>query len=688
MSFWLSLILAGIGTGCIYSLAGMGIVLTYKATGIFNFAHGAIAMFVAYILWQLNAQWHVSLAIAAPLTILVAGPGIGLLLERFVFRPLQKRRAGTSEKLVATLGVFLLLVGLAQKIWTGTNRHGPALVSNRPLHITNRLLIGQDRLVVVAMVAVVSVLLYLLFRYTHLGTEIRAVVDRRELSELAAINANRVAALSWAMGAGLAGLTGILFAPDQLDPFRLTLLVIETFSIAVVARLVSIPAAVAAGVLLLGVLQSLLTQFNPTVAPIFHWHWPTWFTQAIGQLKPNLSVLILFAALLLYRKLDEVGESGGGVSALVSRSIGGGGRSRVEGRVATAAVAVALLLLPFALTDITIAYGQQMLALIVIFVSIVVVTGFSGHITLGQAAFAGMGSFVSARVANELGIPVIFSMLIGAAVAVLVGLVAGFPALKRKGLFLGLTTLTIGVLSYTLVFSSSVFAGGTGGLTVHRPSLFGLSLNGDKAFYWFELACVVIVMVLARNVRSGRLGRILAAMRDSETAARSVGIDLRAYKLFVFGVSAFIAGIGGCLLSQGALAFSPNTQFEPISSSLLWFIAVIVAGVGSLGGAVLGAGILVLLGPVLGLGDVAPAIIALGALFIGSLPGGSLMGMLQRLADWAHRPTALLQRFAVAQQEVALSANGETPAEVGDGLVASEFAEQVIEDARLERAQS
>ena len=428
MTFWLSLILAGIGTGCIYSLAGMGIVLTYKATGIFNFAHGAIAMFVAYILWQLNAQWHVSLAIAAPLTLLVVGPGIGLVLERFVFRPLQKRGAGTSEKLVATLGVFLLLVGLAQKLWTGTERHGPQLVSNKPLHITRGLLIGQDRLAVVVMVALVSVALYLLFRYTHLGTEIRAVVDRRELSELAAINANRVAALSWAMGAGLAGLTGVLLAPDGLDPFRLTLLVIETFSIAVVARLVSIPIAVAAGVLLLGVMQSLLTQFNPTVVPIFHWHWPSWFVEIIDALKPNLSVVILFAALVIYRNLDEVGESGAGVSGLISRSIGAGrGTGGRQTQVAVAVVGAGLLLLPFALTDITIAYGQQMLALIVIFVSIVVVTGFSGHISLGQAAFAGMGSFVSVRVTNELGVPVILSMLIGALVAVLVGLVAGFP---------------------------------------------------------------------------------------------------------------------------------------------------------------------------------------------------------------------------------------------------------------------
>src|SRR5205814_7252933 len=96
VTFWLQVVLAGIATGCIYSLAGMGVVLTYKATGVFNFAHGAVAMIVAYILWQLNAQWNVPLAIAAPVTVLIAGPGIGMLLERVIFRPLQKRRAGTS----------------------------------------------------------------------------------------------------------------------------------------------------------------------------------------------------------------------------------------------------------------------------------------------------------------------------------------------------------------------------------------------------------------------------------------------------------------------------------------------------------------------------------------------------------------------------------------------------------------
>src|SRR5437660_9115186 len=685
MEFWLSLILAGIGTGCIYSLAGMGIVLTYKATGIFNFAHGAIAMFVAYILWQMNSEWHISLAIAAPVTLLIVGPGIGLILERVIFRPLQRRGAGTSEKLVATLGVFLLLVGLALKIWTGTERHGPELVSNKPVHLTSGLIIGADRLAVVIMVAVISVLLYVLFHWTHLGTKIRAVVDRRELSELAAINSNRVAAFSWAMGAGLAGLTGVLLARVALHPARRTLLVVETFSIAVVARLVSIPVAVAAGVLLLGVLQSLLTQFNPTVSPIFHTHWPHWMTETIAALKPNLSVLILFAALLIYRHLDEVGDTGAGVSRLISRSIGGASKRRVETRVVTGVVAVALILLPFALNNINIAYGQQMLALMVIFVSIVVITGFSGHITLGQAAFAGMGSFVSVRVSNSFGIPVIPSMLIGAVVAVFVGLIAGYPALKRKGLFLGLTTLAIGILAYSLVFVSNIFAKGSAGLTVNRPSIFGLSLNGDKAFYWFELVCVALAVLLANNLRKGRLGRILAAMRDSGTAAQSIGIDLRAYKLFIFGASAFIAGIGGALLSQQAHAFSPTTQFEPISSSLLWFVALIVAGVGSIGGAVIGAAGLVLLA-FFGLSDVAPAFIALGALFIGYLPGGSIMGMLQKLADWLRTPKALLDHFATAPHQVPLngSHNGEAASANGDrpDLVLSEFGERVLEEAQ------
>lgn len=659
ITFWLQVVIAGIATGCIYSLAGMGVVLTYKATGVFNFAHGAVAMIVAYSLWQLASGWHVPLVPAAIIALVVVGPGIGLLLERVVFRPLERRGAGQTEKLVATLGIFLGLLGLAYAVWTGTVRQAPALVSSTSINLGGGLYIGTDQLAVVVIVGVISVALWLLFRFTRIGMEIRAVVDRRELAELSSIPANRVAGFSWALGCGLAGLTGVLLAPQfGLDPFHLTLLVIETFSIAVVARLVSLPMAAGAGVLLLGVVNSLLTEFHLVTLPVIGLKLPSGVATGFDQLKPNLSVVILFVALLVLRKLDEVGGASGGPGLLLQtvgrlRRPAGAGVSTPRAALLVVAAAIAIVV-PLTLDTIRLGDAQEVLALIVVFTSIVCITGFCGYITLGQAAFAGIGAYVAARVANALGLPVILAMLVGALAALVLGLVAGYPALKRRGLFLGLTTLAIGLLAYQFVFSSNVFAGGSGGLTAHRASVLGLSFAGDRAFYWFELFWVVVMLVLARNLRSGRLGRILAAMRDSETAARSVGIDLRRYKLFIFAVSAFIAGIGGTLLAQQTQVFTPFA-FDPFTS-LTWFLVVVVAGVGSLSGAVVGAVLFVMLNTFVHQAGFSDLIFALLALFIGYLPGGSLAGMAMQLSARVREPRRLIEAFAHAAATGALPA--------------------------------
>ena len=692
LSFWLQLIVAGFSTGCIYSLAGMGLVLTYKATGVFNFSHGAVAMIVAYVLWQTDRRWHWPLWISALLALFVVGPAIGLFLERVVFRPLERRGATQAEKLVATIGTTLLLIGVAFAVWTGTVREdAPRIVPTGSFELPIGLRIGTDQLAIVIIVALVSVGLWMLFQFTRTGLEIRAVVDRRELAELTSINADRVAGLSWALGCGLAGLTGVLLAPQaNLDPFHLTLLVFETFSIAVVARLVSLPVAAGAGILLLGVASSLLTQFHPRSLPLLHTHLPSGFTTAVDQLKPNLSVAILFVALLLLRHLDEAGE-GSGRPGLVSRAIGHRGslsRAAVAGTGALTAVAVAA---PWFLSRIRLDSAQHMLALTVVFISIVCITGFCGYITLGQAAFAGTGAYVSARVANAFGLPVLVAMLIGALAAVAVGLIAGYPALRRRGLFLGLTTLAIGLLAYQFVFSSNVFAGGSGGLITHRPSLFGFSLDGERTFYWFELACVGVLLVLARNLRSGRLGRILAAMRDSETATRSIGIDLRRYKLFIFSVSAFIAGLGGALLAQQSRVFSPFA-FDPLTS-LRWFLVVVVAGVGSLSGAVVAGIAFIVVSLTVHTAGVSDLLFALLALFIGWLPGGSLVGVARQVASRVQSPADLREVMAQGLEERRRAAAfGHAPAppaapsgraEAGSGgdLVPSPFARRVLEGA-------
>lgn len=624
------IIVTGIFDGSIYAIAGTGIVLTYKATGVFNLAHFTIALFAAYVLWQLNGVWGISLWIAAPLVLLVVGPGIGVLLS-YVFAPLQRRKASTGEKLVANLGIVVLVLGLINIVWgpgvQGTVKHPvPKLWPVRSFEVAG-IAFDSQQLAQLLAVVVVGIALYVLLKFTFLGTKIQAVVDRRELAELATIDSARVSMIAWAIGCGLAALTGVLYAPPVLEPTRVIFFGIEVLSVAVVARLVSLPVAILSGIFLMGATHDLLASFAPFGS---HPADPGLLEQLYDALMGNFSVVVLFVALIAYKTLDELGESAPTGQGLVATELG----RRTKGRnwstyITVAVVGAVAIALPGLLSEINLRYAQQMVALLVIFASIVCITGFSGHITLGQASIAGLGAFFTARAVNGLGLPVIVAMLVGGGIAMLAGIAAGYPALRRKGLFLGLTTLSLGLLIDRFVFNSGLFDGGPSGLVIHQPSLFGIDFDTPISYYYFELVVAGLALLLANNLRAGRLGRILGAMRDSETAAKAVGIDLRRYKLFIFGASAFLAGIGGAMLSMSQGAWDVNA-FNPIYS-LFWFVAVTVAGISTLGGAALAAVIFVML-PLTINQDIQSAVffLGVGALFLGRLPGG-LIGVLQRI---------------------------------------------------------
>jgi branched-chain amino acid transport system permease protein len=660
---YLQLALAGVASGSIAALSGLGLVLTYRATGVFNFAHGAVAMFVAYLLWQLNVGWGVPLWIAAPLVLLVGGPGIGVLLERLVFRPLETRGASTSEKLVATLGVFVVLVGLAQTIWGPVHKtDSPNLFPETSIHLTGELRIGANQLAQLVIVLLSAGILLTVFRWTHLGTRMRAVVDRRELADLTAVNANRIASLAWALGCGFAGLSGVLLAPQlELDPFRLTLLVIDTFAVAVVARLTSMPLAVVAGIVL-GVVQSLSVRWTPP-APF-------------DSLKPNLLVVALLVFLLLYRSLNERQGDGAAGRGLVSSRIGGD-RSLAGRLVFVTPLAVLALLVPVALSGDDLRSAALVVALAVVFLSITAVTGFTGNITLGQAGFAGLGALLTSRISTgDLPfvprLPVLAAMVVAALLVGLLGAVTGYSALRRRGLFLGLTTLAVGLVLYRFVFESPFFANR---VVIDRPTLLGLSLDGDRAFYWFALACLGGGLLVVDQLRRGRIGRVLAAMRDSETGARSIGLDLRRYKLAVFSLSAALAAFGGALVAQQQRAFVP-LQFDPFHS-LFWFTAVLVAGASYLSGTMVAAALFVVLDVLLGTGA-STLVIGILALFVSRLPGG-VVGTLLALRSGTGLPAGLTRAYVQAQA-------GPPPPEPERLLVASPFAERLLEERVLEGA--
>lgn len=625
--FYVQIALLGIIFGCLYALSATGIVLTYTATGVFNIAHFAVALLAGYLGWQFSGVWGLPLVVVVPAVLLICGPGLGLLLERLVFRPLQARRASSSEKLVAALGVTVVLLAFINIIWGPgvqgtTSQPVPRLFGLSPFSVGS-LTFDTEQVGLLSTVLVVAGALYLLFRKTFLGTSIRAVVDRRELAELAAIDANRVSQVAWSLGCTLAAVTGLIIAQGTLEPTKIIFFGIETFSVAVVARLTSIPKAILFGFFGMGLTRSLLDVFEP-FGSTGGW------AETYQAVVTNLSSIVLFGALVAFRRFDEVGDTGSSGSGLVASAFGQGRASR-SGSTVAVVLSIAALVAPFTLGGPDLRLAHVALALIVIFLSIVCITGFSGHLTLGQASIAGVGAFASARAANAWGLPVLVAMLVGALVAVAAGMLAGYPALRRKGLFLGLTTLGLALIIDRFVFNARIFKGGPGGLTVTRPNLFGLDLSGDRAFYFYELVVVGLMLVLAHNLRSGRLGRVLAAMRDSETAAQSVGIGLRRAKLFVFGVSAGMAGIGGALLTQANQNWDTST-FNPVFG-LFWFTVVVVCGVTSVQGAVLAGVLYIVIPRALDL-DIGSAIglFGLGALFLGQMPGG-LVAQFERLAN-------------------------------------------------------
>jgi branched-chain amino acid transport system permease protein len=622
--------LAGLGLGAVAALSGVGLLITYRATGVFNVSHGAVAMIAAYLFWQFTDVWSMPTWLAAVLVLFVFAPAFGALLERIVFRPLQRRFASPAESLVATIGILVLLLGVAYAVWGHQVRHPSSLFPARVLH-PGSLTLHVDALSDLAAVIVGTGALGLALRLTPLGTQIRAVVDRRDLAELAGVDADRVAAIGWAIGCVFAALTGVLLASQlSLDPFNLTLVVLETFAVPVIAGLTNIPIAIAAGIAL-GVGMSEMTLYTPASASV---------SDIWNALHANAPVVLLLVALLVRNRLPMSGGDAGLATTFARRRAEEPSIPRMALQYGIAAVA---LFAPLTFDQVSLQRAQEVPAFGIIFVSIVAVTGYSGQISLGQAGYAGLGALFFARLSG--GAPQLVALLAGVVAAGVVGFLTGYPAIRRRGLFLALTTFAVGTFVSRFVFEQPYF---TSGVTVSRPSLFGLSLSGDRAFYMFELAMLAIAFLIMYNLRSGALGRALVAIRDSEEGAQSVGVDVRALKVLIFTVSAMLAGLGGALLAQQRLSFT-STDFDPLAASLPWFTVVVVFGADSAAAAIVGAAFLVLVNSVAGNPAAYEIVVGLIAAFIGYLPGG-IAEMGRRVYEWLLTPTALLRHYAAATQ--------------------------------------
>jgi branched-subunit amino acid ABC-type transport system permease component len=604
MKTFLPFIIIGIATGAVYALAAMGLVVTYTTSGIFNFAHGAVGMFAAYIFYTLRVEAGIPTWLAAAVAILVVAPAIGVFIDRVLLQHFVG--ASASSSIVVSLGLLVALQGTAVAIWGGETRSLAPLFPTRAFEVAG-VRVGYDQVIVVAIALAAALGLSLFFRGTALGLKTQAVVGDRNLTGLVGVDAKAVTTFSWVLGSAFAALSGVLFAPFVgLDSILLTLLVVQAFGAAVIGGLRNLTLA-NAGAYGVGIAAALSTKWVATVP-------------SLRGLPSSIPFLVLFLVLVASPKgrFAEVADNVG--TTIRRRAIG---TNPFPWKVLAGLTAVALVL-PWLLSPARLLTASATVVFVLLFASLGLLVGLSRQVSLCHAVFAVFGATTLAHL-QSARVPYLLALLLAGLSVVPVGALIAIPAIRLSGLFLALATFGFGVLSESLLFTTAPLFGSDGVASVARPSLFAT----DTRFYYFAVAVVLVGLVVIETVRVTRLGRVLRAMADSPVALQSIRVNPTASRVMVFCLSAFLAAIAGGLL--GSLIRSINLASFGFFQSLIWLTVLVMAGSASLGGAVLGAVLFVALPTIFTsptFVEWQPVAFGLGAVVLAQAPNG-LVGFLK-----------------------------------------------------------
>ncbi|MDN4162544.1 branched-chain amino acid ABC transporter permease [Nocardioides abyssi] len=598
MSSLISFTILGLFTGAAYAIAASGLVLTYTTTRVFNIAHGAFGMVMAFVFWDFSQRQGLNLFLSLFLVLGVIAPAIGWGIQRFVTKGLGE--GPVSVALVVTVGLFVGLIGLAQQVWPPEPRTVPPFMASSGVQLGDTYITAHQIITIVISIGV-ALGLYVLLNRTRIGTAMRASVDNPELLKLFGGKPDTVAALSWAIGISLAALGGILLSSViGLSYYDLTLLVINAYAAAMLGRLKSLPLTFV-GAMGLGILQSFAVAYLPSDG-------------FLAGTRAVVPALFLFVVIVLMPQAQlRIGQVKGIVSAplpSITKSVAWGGALLVfvallvGGGMSTAN----LLLVGTAAT-----YAMVML-------SLVLLTGYGGHVSLAQLTFAGVGALAYAKLEQ----PNLAGLFLAAAIAAGVGALVALPVLRLTGLYLALSTLAFGVLMDKMIFQAEFAFGFNGTLQAGRLSILGNAIESTGGYVLVMTLFLVLMGIALLLLRRGSLGRVLIAMRDSPAACGTLGLDMRWFRVGLFGLSAGMAGLAGALFA-GLRGTIGAADFQFFNSLPLLLLAV-VFGVTSVTGATLG-GVGLMLLPVMqsnnpGIAGLIFAVLGFGAVALGRDPNG------------------------------------------------------------------
>ncbi|MFD6859515.1 ABC transporter permease [Rhodococcus sp. NPDC060090] len=590
MSTYLQFIVLGFGLAAVYIGLANGLLLVYRSTGIINFAQGATAMWGAYVYAQLLIDGTLVLPIGSiefdeapsvPVALalgLVMAVLLGVVTHYLVFRPV--RRAPALAQVVVSVALMLTVQALV------VIRFGPNSIPIESMIPSGSISlfgtsVSSAEVMMVAIMVVFSVLVWAYFRFTRAGAATRAAAENERGATLLGFSPDRLAAIAMVM-ASVVSTVGVLLGASLtgLNPLNYSLLVVPALAVLLVARMESVATIVIAS-LALGAFQSVLNLLAGE-----SW-WPTWAQSGVDQVVPFfvvIVVLFVFGGRL---------PSRGSLQTIKLPDV-----TIPRFRPIPAALVIVVTGVLLAVSSGTYRFGlTYSIILMLLALSYVVITGYLGQISLAQAAFAGAAGFTLSKVTTNWSMPFPIALVFCSLVAALLGMLVALPAFRIRGAQLAIVTIAAALAIERFIFNNYSLTPPSGN-PIANPTLFGLNLGvregSDIARLSFSFTVLVVAAIVVWafiRIASGDTGRAFLAVRANERAAAAAGIDVRLTKLIGFGLSAFIAGVAGCLIGYSAGQLS--------AESFTVFVGLQVLAVAYLGGitSFSGAAIAGIIGP-------------------------------------------------------------------------------------------
>lgn len=562
MSTIIQFALLGLGAGALYALTAQGLLIVYRGSGVLNFAHGAFGMAAAFTSWDFNVNHGMPFLLAALIGVLFAA-ALGAVTHLLLMRNLK--RASPLARTVATLGVLIVVQSVATLIFGTNTTIVSSWLPTTAVHITGSITVTLDRLILLGLGVVGAAILWFIYRFTRFGMSTAAVAENQRAAASIGLSPDRIATINWALGSALGGVAAILITPIvQLQVTTMTNLLLAALAVALIADFVSFPIALFAG-LAVGVLQSELTRYV-----------------SIGGVAQSVPFgVIILVVVIRGRGLP--------LRDFFLQRLPAIGSGRVRPQLVLLGIAVPVVLILTLSVNWQDAFATSF-GMALVLLSLVVLTGYAGQISLGQYAIAGAGAYIAGRLSATVGMPFVPALLIGIAGAIPIGVIFALPAVRTRGVNLAIVTLGLGTAIYLIVFSSGPLTGGFFGTTAKSPSLFGFSIDPTlhpQRYALFAVGMFALTALIVANVRRGRSGRRLIAVRTNERAAASLGVNVVTAKLYAFGLAAAVASAGGIVLAFASPVIT-YTNFDPFTSIsvLAW---AFIGGIGYIGGAAAGA---------------------------------------------------------------------------------------------------